>query len=89
MLGFCRLLGLLDSGLKSRSAMLLERASLFAEEVGIMMTINELAMLILNEALVSTTSGEAFGMPECLRISYANSTAELQKAMERIRKLML
>ncbi|OIP02467.1 MAG: aspartate aminotransferase [Bacteroidetes bacterium CG2_30_33_31] len=50
---------------------------------------NELAMLILNEALVSTTSGEAFGMPECLRISYANSTAELQKAMERIRKLML
>ena len=51
-------------------------------------TSTEMAMLLLNEALVSTTPGDAFGVPECLRISYANSMEELEKAMERINNLL-
>ena len=51
-------------------------------------TSTEMAMLLLNEALVSTTPGDAFGVPECLRISYANSMEELEKAMERIKNLL-
>jgi len=48
----------------------------------------DMSMLLLNEALVSTTPSDAFGVPECLRISYANSLEELEKAMKRIIKLL-
>lgn len=48
----------------------------------------DLALLLLEEALVSTTAGDAFGVPECLRISYANSMEELAKAMTRIQELL-
>lgn len=44
----------------------------------------DFAMILLNEGHVSTTPGDAFGVPECLRLSYANSMQELEKAMNRI-----
>lgn len=50
-------------------------------------TSTDMAMLLLYEALVSTTPGDAFGVPECLRISYANSMDELEMAMNRIQEV--
>lgn len=41
---------------------------------------------LLNHALVAMVPGTAFGDPECVRISYAASVAELTEAMERIKK---
>jgi aspartate aminotransferase len=51
-------------------------------------TSTDFAMILLNNAHVSTTPGDAFGVPECLRLSYANSMAELEKAMDRIEKIV-
>ena len=45
---------------------------------------NDLAMYLLNEAHVATVGGEAFGAPNCLRISYAASEESLKTAMKRI-----
>lgn len=51
-------------------------------------TSTDVAMLLLYEGMVSTTPGDAFGVPECLRLSYANSMEELEKAMERIKDVL-
>ncbi|MBR9999626.1 MAG: pyridoxal phosphate-dependent aminotransferase, partial [Cyclobacteriaceae bacterium] len=42
---------------------------------------HDLCMYILDEAHVSTVSGEAFGAPDCLRLSYAASDDDLKKAI--------
>jgi len=42
----------------------------------------------LDEALVAVVSGEAFGSPNCMRISYATSEENLNKAVERIHKAL-
>lgn len=49
---------------------------------------DDLSMLILDEAYVSTVSGSAFGMDNCLRISYAASEEQLNEAMRRIKELL-
>lgn len=46
---------------------------------------DDLSMFLLKEAHVATVSGSAFGSPECLRLSYAASMADLTEAMNRIR----
>ncbi len=46
---------------------------------------NELAMYLLNEANVALVTGEAFGDPKCLRISYAASEETLTEAMRRVK----
>lgn len=48
----------------------------------------DLAMFLLNEAHVAVVTGEAFGCPACVRISYATSEARLTEAIERIRKAL-
>lgn len=45
---------------------------------------NDLCMFLINEAHVSTVTGAAFGNPECIRISYAASTEEIQTAVSKI-----
>lgn len=45
----------------------------------------DLCMYLLSEALVAVVTGEAFGDPNCIRISYAASNHVLETAMERIR----
>lgn len=45
----------------------------------------DLAMYLLNDALVALVSGEAFGDPNCIRISYAASEETLTEAMRRIK----
>lgn len=46
----------------------------------------DLAMYFLEEAHVAVVAGEAFGDPNGLRISYAASMEDLEKAMDRIEK---
>ena len=46
---------------------------------------NDLAMYLLNEALVAIVTGEAFGDKNCIRISYAASEETLIDAMNRIK----
>lgn len=49
---------------------------------------NDLALYLLDEALVALVTGEAFGDPNCIRISYATSEVILTKAMNRIREAL-
>lgn len=49
---------------------------------------DDLANLILEKAFVSTVPGSAFGIDECLRISYAASEENLTEAMRRIKELL-
>ena len=46
---------------------------------------SDLAMYLLNDALVATVSGSAFGAPSCIRISFAASNEELVESMKRIK----
>ena len=46
---------------------------------------NDLSMYLLDEALVALVSGDAFGDPNCIRISYAASEETLTEAMRRIK----
>ncbi|AXG69911.1 aspartate aminotransferase [Kordia sp. SMS9] len=43
---------------------------------------------LLEEALVATVTGEAFGNPNCIRISYAASEAELRAAIKQIKEVL-
>jgi aspartate aminotransferase len=44
----------------------------------------DLAMYLLEEAEVATVGGDAFGSPNCIRISYAASESQLNEAIRRI-----
>lgn len=44
----------------------------------------QLCMYLLNEAGVATVSGTAFGLPNCIRISYATDFNSIEKAIERM-----
>ena len=47
---------------------------------------NDLCMYLLNNAHVAFVAGDAFGNPECIRISYAAADEKLIEAMNRIKK---
>ncbi len=47
---------------------------------------NDFAMFLLEKANVATVTGEAFGTPNCIRLSYAASKSELMEALSRIKK---
>ena len=49
---------------------------------------SDFSMLLLEKANVATVTGEAFGQPNCIRISYATSQQQLTEAMERIAELL-
>ena len=46
---------------------------------------NDFCMYLLNEANVATVTGEAFGSPNCMRISYAAADETLVEAVSRIK----
>ena len=46
---------------------------------------SDMSMFLLEKALVATVTGDAFGNPNCIRISYAASTEKIKKAVERIK----
>jgi aspartate aminotransferase len=49
---------------------------------------NDFAMYLLAEANVASVTGEAFGNPDCLRLSYATSEDQLTEAYTRIKKAL-
>ncbi len=49
---------------------------------------DELATVILEEAGVALVAGESFGAPGHLRLSYATGEPEIERGMERIRRLL-
>ncbi len=51
-------------------------------------TAEDFSMLLLEEALVATVSGESFGDANCIRISYAASENEIMEALKRIKDLL-
>lgn len=48
----------------------------------------ELSLYLLEEALVATVTGEAFGNPNCIRISYAASQEQIIEAIQRIKNAL-
>ncbi|HWN89245.1 MAG TPA: pyridoxal phosphate-dependent aminotransferase [Chitinophagaceae bacterium] len=49
---------------------------------------DDLCMYLLNTANVSTVTGRAFGEPDCIRISFANSMEKIETAMARIKEAL-
>ena len=49
---------------------------------------NDLSMLILEKAHVATVPGDAFGYPNCIRISYSTSREQIEEAIRRIKDLL-
>ena len=49
---------------------------------------DDLCMYLLNKANVSTVTGRAFGEPDCIRISFANSMEKIETAMGRIKEAL-
>lgn len=48
----------------------------------------DLAMFLLEEGHVATVGGDAFGDPECFRMSYATSDDNIREAMKRIKETL-
>jgi aspartate aminotransferase len=48
----------------------------------------DLCMYLLNKAHVSSVMGDAFGDPNCVRFSFANSMAKIEEGWERIKKAL-
>ncbi len=46
---------------------------------------DDLCMYLLNVAHVSTVTGRAFGTPDCIRLSFANSLEKIEEAYKRIK----
>ncbi|KAA3618830.1 MAG: pyridoxal phosphate-dependent aminotransferase [Flavobacterium sp.] len=49
---------------------------------------SDFALFLLDKANVATVTGEAFGSPDCIRISYAASEADITEAMKRIKTVL-
>ena len=49
---------------------------------------DELCMYLLNKAHVSTVTGSAFGEPNCIRISFANSMENIEKGFSKIKNAL-
>ena len=47
---------------------------------------SDMSLFLLDKALVATVTGDAFGDPNCIRISYAASQNQLIEAIKRIKK---
>ncbi|GGK36099.1 MULTISPECIES: pyridoxal phosphate-dependent aminotransferase [Flavobacteriaceae] len=48
----------------------------------------DFSLFLLEEANIATVTGEAFGAPDCIRMSYAASEAQLREAITRIEKAL-
>ncbi|MAK36708.1 MAG: aspartate aminotransferase [Flavobacteriaceae bacterium] len=51
-------------------------------------TASDFSLYLLEEANVATVTGEAFGDPNCIRISYAASEADIKEALKRIKEAL-
>lgn len=62
-------------------------SALFGKKIGERVISNDedLCFYLLEEAKVATVPGGAFGDPNCIRLSYASSITDLEKALTRIK----
>jgi aspartate aminotransferase len=51
-------------------------------------TSTDFSLMLLEEANVATVSGDSFGTPECIRISYAASSEKITEAVRRIKEVL-
>jgi len=51
-------------------------------------TADDVSMVLLEHALVATVSGESFGDPNCIRISYAASEEDIREALKRMKEVL-
>ncbi len=51
-------------------------------------TADDLALFLLDKAMVATVGGNSFGAPTCIRISYATSDEKLIEAVRRIKEAL-
>ncbi|MEJ6793166.1 MAG: pyridoxal phosphate-dependent aminotransferase [Lacinutrix sp.] len=49
----------------------------------------DFSLYLLEEALVATVTGDAFGNPDCIRISYAASQEQIKEAVKRIKAVLV
>jgi len=49
---------------------------------------NDLSMYLLDKAYVATVTGDAFGNPNCIRLSYATSEDQLIEALKRMKEAL-
>ena len=49
---------------------------------------NDFSLFLLEKANVATVTGDAFGAPNCIRISYAASESQLREAIARIKNVL-
>jgi aspartate aminotransferase len=49
---------------------------------------DDLCMYLLNAAHVSTVTGRAFGNPECMRLSFANSMENIEKGFKKVKNAL-
>ena len=65
-------------------------SSYFGKKAGdrVINTSSDLAMYLLEEGHVAMVGGDAFGSPECIRMSYATSDENIVEAIARIRKAL-
>ena len=65
-----------------------EVKSYFGKKAGneVINNASDLCMYLLNTAHVSTVSGDAFGEPSCIRISFANNMKNIEEGFKRIKK---
>ena len=49
---------------------------------------SDFSLFLLEKANVATVTGEAFGTPNCIRLSYAASESQIREAIKRIKKAM-
>lgn len=50
---------------------------------------DDLCMYLLNEAHVSVVTGKAFGEPNCIRMSFATSTAKIEAGVAKVKQALL
>ena len=65
-------------------------SSFFGKKCGdtVINTSSDFAMYLLEQAHVATVGGDAFGDPECFRMSYATSDENIIEAMRRIKEAL-
>ena len=47
---------------------------------------DDLCMYLMNDAHVSCVTGKAFGEPDCIRISFANNTKNIEEGFNRLKE---
>lgn len=65
-----------------------EVKSYFGKKAGdeVINNASDLCMFLLNTAHVSTVTGDAFGEPDCIRISFANNLDNIEEGFKRLKK---